>query len=87
MLNPISFMKAMRNPQKFLEEITKNNEVMSNPMAKNAIEMYRNGDSRGLQEFAENVCKEKGTTPDELCKDAIYVSTFWVVRLKLVSHL
>lgn len=42
MLNPISFMKAMRNPQKFLEEITKNNEVMSNPMAKNAIEMYRN---------------------------------------------
>lgn len=29
MLNPISFMKAMRNPQKFLEEITKNNEVMS----------------------------------------------------------
>ena len=57
MLNPISFMKAMRNPQKFLEEITKNNEVMSNPMAKNAIEMYRNGD-----------CKEKGTTPDEIRK-------------------
>lgn len=71
MLNPISFMKAMRNPQKFLEEITKNNEVMSNPMAKNAIEMYRNGDSRGLQEFAENVCKEKGTTPDEIRKSII----------------
>ena len=51
MLNPISFMKAMRNPQKFLEEITKNNEVMSNPMAKNAIEMYRNGDSKGLQQI------------------------------------
>ena len=26
MLNPISFMKAIRNPQKFLEEITKSNE-------------------------------------------------------------
>lgn len=59
MLNPISFMKAMRNPQKFLEEITKNNEVMSNPMAKNAIEMYRNGDSKGLQEICRKRLQRK----------------------------
>ena len=43
-----------------------NSQVMQNPMAKNAIEMYQKGDTKGLQDMAENLCKERGTTVDDV---------------------
>ena len=66
MLNPISFMKAMRNPQEFMQNIMNNNEIMQNPMARNAMEMYQKGDTQGLQAMAENLAKERGTTVDDM---------------------
>ena len=56
MMNPLQFVQAMRNPQEF----------MQNPMAKNAIQMYKNGDTQGLQAMAENLAKERGTTVNDM---------------------
>ena len=39
--------------------------VQNNPMAKNDMQMYQNGDSNGLKSMAENLCKERGITVDE----------------------
>ena len=66
MMNPLQFMKAMRNPQEFMKNIMNNNEIMQNPIAKNAMEMYKNGDTKGLQAMAENLAKERGTTFDDM---------------------
>ena len=66
MMNPLQFVQAMRNPQEFMQNIMNNNEIMKNPIAKNAMEMYKNGDTKGLQAMAENLCKERGTTPQQV---------------------
>lgn len=66
MMNPLQFVQAMRNPQEFMKNIMNNNEIMQNPIAKNAMEMYQNGDTQGLQAMAENLAKERGTTVDDM---------------------
>ena len=66
MMNPLQFMRAIRNPQEFMQKMMDNSQVMQNPMAKNAIEMYQKGDTQGLQAMAENLAKERGTTPQQV---------------------
>ena len=66
MMNPLQFMKAMRNKQEFMQKMMENSQVMQNPIAKNAMEMYQKGDTKGLQSMAENLCKERGTTPQQV---------------------
>ena len=66
MMNPLQFMKAMRNPQEFIQQMMNNSQIMQNPMAKNAMEMYKNGDTQGLQAMAENLAKERGTTVNDM---------------------
>ena len=66
MMNPLQFMKAMRNPQEFMKQAMNDSDIMSNPIAKNAMEMYKNGDTKGLQAMAENLAKERGTTVDDM---------------------
>lgn len=62
MINPMEIMlqRMMNSPQ-----------VQNNPLAKNAMEMYKNGDSKGLQEMAENLCRENGTSIEEMKKSII----------------
>ena len=59
-------MKAMRNPQEFMQNIMNNNEIMKNPMAKNAMEMAQNGNMQGIEQMARNLCKEKGLNADDV---------------------
>lgn len=66
MNNPLTFMQALRNPQAFMQNVAQNSQFMQNPMARNAMEMFQKGDSKGLQEMAENLCKERGTTTDDV---------------------
>ena len=66
MMNPLQLMKAMRNPQEFMKNIMNNSQIMQNPLAKNAMEMYQKGDTKGLQAMAENLAKERGTTVDDM---------------------
>ena len=53
-------MQAFRNPQAFLQQAMSNNQLMQNPISKNALEMYQKGDKQGLNELADNLCREKG---------------------------
>lgn len=66
MNNVMNLVKAFRNPQAFLQQAMNNSQLMSNPIAKNALEMYQKGDKQGLNELAQNLCKEKGTTMEEM---------------------
>lgn len=66
MMNPLQFMKAMRNQQEFIQQMMNNSQIMQNPIAKNAMEMYKNGDTQGLQAMAENLAKERGTTVNDM---------------------
>lgn len=53
-------MQTMKNPQEFIQQAMNNSQIMQNPISKNALEMYKNGDKQGLNELADNLCKEKG---------------------------
>ena len=61
-------MQAMRNPQAFMQQAMNNSQIMKNPISRNAIEMYQRKDTQGLNELASNLCKEKGTTMEEMTK-------------------
>ena len=65
-MNPLQMLGAMKNPQAFIQQMMNNSQIMQNPMAKNAIQMYQNGDTQGLQAMAENLAKERGTTPQQV---------------------
>ncbi len=68
MLNPVMLTQMMRNPQGFMNQIMNNNQFMQNPIGRNAIEMYQKGDKQGLNDLANNLCKEKGTTMEEMTR-------------------
>jgi hypothetical protein len=61
-------MQAMKNPQSFLQQAMQNNQMMQNPMLKNAIEMYQRGDREGVNQLAQNLCKEKGTSFEQMAQ-------------------
>lgn len=61
-MNPIEFIKTIRNPQDFLKSFLNNN---TNPMLGQLIKMAQNGNSKELEAFARNVFKEKGRDFDE----------------------
>lgn len=67
-MNPFQMIGAMKNPQAFLQKMMNDSQIMQNPMAKNAMEMYQKGDTKGLQAMAENLAKERGTTVDDVKK-------------------
>ena len=50
----------MINIDVFVKQAMNNSALMQNPIAKNAIEMYQKRDTKGLNELADNLCKEKG---------------------------
>ena len=65
-MNPFQMLGAIKNPQAFIQQMMNNSKIMQNPMVKNAMQMYQNGDTQGLQAMAENLCKERGTTPQQV---------------------
>ena len=68
-MNPLmmigQMMKNGGNPQQIFQQMMGNNPSMTNPIMKNAFEMAQKGDSKGVEELARNLCREKGINPDE----------------------
>lgn len=62
------FAQAFKNPQEFLANAMQNNELMKNPIMQNTMQMMKKGDSKGLEDIARNLCKERGINPDEELK-------------------
>lgn len=58
-------MKGGGNPQQMIQQMMGNNQIMSNPILKNTLDMAQKGDSKGVEELARNLCTEKGINPDE----------------------
>lgn len=52
--------QAVKNPQQFIQQMMGNSQAMQNPMIANAIQMYQKGDKDGVNQLAQNLCKEKG---------------------------
>lgn len=76
MRNPImgiisQLMRGAINPQAMVKGLMGNNQLMSNPLMRNALQMYQNGNISGLQEMANNLAKERGTTVDQVKSDII----------------
>lgn len=67
-MNPLNIFQMMKsgNPQQFLQQMMGNNQIMSNPMMKNTIEMAQKGDMQGIEQMARNLCKEKGLNADDV---------------------
>ena len=65
-MNPLQMLGAIKNPQAFIQQMMNNRQIMQNPIMQNAIQMYQNGDTQGLQAMAENLAKERGTTPQQV---------------------
>lgn len=64
MNNAMQLMQLMKNPQAFLQQAMQSN----NPIVKNVMEMYQRGDKDGINQLAQNLCKEKGTSFEEMVK-------------------
>ena len=54
MINPMQMLQGM-NPQQFIQKMMSNNQIMSNPMSKNAINMAQRNDMSGLENMARNL--------------------------------
>lgn len=69
-MNPINIFQMMMgsNPQQLVQQMMSNNQVMSNPMIQNAMSMAQSGNSKGIEQMARNLCKEKGINPDDVMK-------------------
>nr|DAH99390.1 MAG TPA: hypothetical protein [Caudoviricetes sp.] len=66
-MNPANIFQMMRgNPQQFIQQAMNNSKLMSNPMAKNALQMAQSGNVQGVEQMARNICKEKGLNPDDV---------------------
>lgn len=65
-INPIQMLKNVANPQQFMQSMMSNNQIMSNPMVKNALDMAQKGNMQGIEQMARNICKERGLNPDDV---------------------
>lgn len=68
MNNPMQLFGLFKNPQAFMQQMMNQNQIMQNPMARNAMEMLQKGDEKGLEKMARNLCAEKGINPDDALK-------------------
>lgn len=68
-MNPIetikSFMSKGTNPQQMIMNMMGN----QNPMINNLVNMAKEGNTKGIEDFARNLFKEKGRDFDSEYKD------------------
>lgn len=65
-MNPMQLIQMLRggNPQQMIVQMMRS-QAGNNPIMKNALNMLENGDNKGIEELARNLCKEKGINPDD----------------------
>lgn len=61
-MNLIQMFKSIKNPQQAVMQMLGNN---TNPMAQNVLKMAQNGDKQGIEQFARNICQQKGVDFDK----------------------
>ena len=61
-MNPIDFFRGIQNPKQFVMNMLKQNQ---NPMAIQLMQMANSGNTKQIEQFARNVCKERGMDFDK----------------------
>lgn len=61
-MNPMEFFKGIKNPQQFVMNMLGQNQ---NPMATQLMQMVKNGNTNQIEQFARNICKERGMDFDK----------------------
>lgn len=64
-MNPMDMIKMMMGkmtPKDMAMKLLENN---TNPMFNNLVQMAEKGDTKGVEQFARNMCKEKGIDFDK----------------------
>ena len=56
-----NYLKQQGNPKELLLNVLEN----QNPMVNNLIQMAQSGNSKGIENFARNLCKEQGKDFDK----------------------
>ena len=62
-------MRGGGNPQNMLKQLMGNNQIMSNPMAKNIMDMAQSGNISGIEQLGRNIAKERGIDFDKAFSD------------------
>lgn len=65
-MNPFQMISMLRNgnPQAMVMNMLRQ-QSGNNPVLSNVYSMAQNGDGRGIEQVARNLCKEKGINADE----------------------
>ena len=61
-MNPMEFLRGIKKPQQFVMNMLKQNQ---NPMAIQLMNLAKTGDKTQIENFARNVCKERGMDFDK----------------------
>lgn len=61
-MNPMQFLKGIKNPQQFVMNMLGQNQ---NPMATQLMQMVKTGNTNQIEQFARNICKERGMDFDK----------------------
>ena len=59
-------MENNLNQNFIIQQMMKNPNLANNQLAKNALQMYQNGDKNGLNEMMNNLCRERGVTKENV---------------------
>jgi hypothetical protein len=51
-----------------IEQMMRNPNLANNQLARNAYEMYKSGNTKGLNEMMSNLCKERGVKIEDIEK-------------------
>lgn len=65
-MNLMQMIQFGGNPKMILSQMMSNSQFSNNPIMKNTFDMMNRGDSKGLEQLARNLCKEKGLNPEEI---------------------
>ena len=61
-MNPMQFLRGIKNPQQFVMNMLKQNQ---DPMVIQLMQMANSGNTKQIEQFARNVCKERGMDFDK----------------------
>lgn len=70
-MNPMSFFQMLKggNPQQMVMKMMNNPQMANNPIAKNMLNMAKNGDLQGIEQMGRNIAKERGIDFDKAFND------------------
>lgn len=64
--NPIDMLKMIKDPKNFVMNYVKNN---NNPILNNLVNELEKGNNKAVEQFADNMLKEKGFDLNDLMKN------------------